>query len=94
MADTFFSWFLITELHVWMIMVRYMAEGNAGKIVRNNIVATLWQDTNARAENLGVSNILLVHYHVFFYTYAYHSSLLIIKYGNYRQSLKNLKISK
>ncbi|KMQ93488.1 ubiquinol-cytochrome c reductase complex chaperone cbp3-like protein [Lasius niger] len=53
MADTFFSWFLITELHVWMIMVRYMAEGNAGKIVRNNIVATLWQDTNARAENLG-----------------------------------------
>lgn len=53
MPDTFFSWFLVTELHVWMIMVRYMAEGNAGKIVRNNLVATLWQDTNARVENLG-----------------------------------------
>ncbi|XP_072757185.1 ubiquinol-cytochrome-c reductase complex assembly factor 1 [Anoplolepis gracilipes] len=53
MADTFFSWFLVTELHVWMIMVRYMAEGNAGKIVRNSVVSTLWQDTNARAENLG-----------------------------------------
>lgn len=99
MPDTFFSWFLVTELHVWMIMVRYMAEGNAGKIVRNNLVATLWQDTNARVENLGVSNIILsVYYHLFFYTY-YHSyftdySLLIIKYGNCRQSLKKLRISK
>ncbi|KAM0724458.1 Ubiquinol-cytochrome c reductase complex assembly factor 1 [Formica fusca] len=53
MADTFFSWFLVTELHVWMIIVRYMAEGNAGKLIRKGIVTTLWQDTNARAENLG-----------------------------------------
>ncbi|XP_029672297.1 ubiquinol-cytochrome-c reductase complex assembly factor 1 [Formica exsecta] len=53
MADTFFSWFLVTELHVWMIIVRYMAEGNAGKLIRKSIVTTLWQDTNARAENLG-----------------------------------------
>jgi len=63
MADTFFSWFLVTELHLWMIMVRYMAEGNAGRLVRNNAVNTLWEDTKARAMNLGVSNIvLLVHY--------------------------------
>lgn len=63
MADTFFSWFLVTELHLWMIMVRYMAEGNAGRLVRNSVVNTLWEDTKARAINLGVSNIvLLVHY--------------------------------
>ncbi|XP_070163191.1 ubiquinol-cytochrome-c reductase complex assembly factor 1 isoform X2 [Polyergus mexicanus] len=53
MADSFFSWFLVTELHVWMIIVRYMAEGNAGKLVRKSIIATLWEDTSARAENLG-----------------------------------------
>ncbi|KAL6442122.1 hypothetical protein ACFW04_002434 [Cataglyphis niger] len=53
MADTFFSWFLVTELHIWMIIIRYMAEGDAGKLVRNSVVSTLWQDTNARAENLG-----------------------------------------
>ncbi|XP_029175192.1 ubiquinol-cytochrome-c reductase complex assembly factor 1 [Nylanderia fulva] len=53
MPDTFFSWFLVTELHVWMIMVRYMAEGNVGKIVRNSVVTILWEDTNARVENLG-----------------------------------------
>ncbi|KAH9635676.1 hypothetical protein HF086_003400 [Spodoptera exigua] len=26
LPDTFASWFIITELHVWMLMVRYMAE--------------------------------------------------------------------
>lgn len=67
MADTFFSWFLVTELHIWMIMVRYMAEGNAGRLVRNNAVLTLWEDTKARAANLGVSNIvLLAHYISYF----------------------------
>ncbi|XP_011253957.1 ubiquinol-cytochrome-c reductase complex assembly factor 1 isoform X3 [Camponotus floridanus] len=53
MADTFFSWFLVTELHLWMIMVRYMAEGNAGRLVRNSAVNSLWEDTKARAMNLG-----------------------------------------
>ncbi|XP_012231939.1 ubiquinol-cytochrome-c reductase complex assembly factor 1 isoform X2 [Linepithema humile] len=53
MADTFYSWFLVTELHVWMAMTRYMAEGKNGKLIRNNIVSAMWEDTNARIENLG-----------------------------------------
>ncbi|XP_011865138.1 PREDICTED: ubiquinol-cytochrome-c reductase complex assembly factor 1 isoform X2 [Vollenhovia emeryi] len=53
MPDTFFSWFLVTELHVWMIMVRYMANENEGKIIRNNAVAAMWDDTKARVEQLG-----------------------------------------
>lgn len=69
MADTFFSWFLVTELHVWMIIIRYMAEGDAGKLIRNSIVSTLWQDTNARAENLGVSNILLLVHYIMYFLY-------------------------
>lgn len=71
MADTFFSWFLVTELHLWMIMVRYMAEGNAGKLVRNNAVATLWEDTTARVQNLGVSNIIFLALHIMFFPYLY-----------------------
>ncbi|XP_011647311.1 ubiquinol-cytochrome-c reductase complex assembly factor 1 [Pogonomyrmex barbatus] len=53
MPDTFFSWFLVTELHVWMIMVRYMADENDGKIIRNNAVKAMWEDTTARLEQLG-----------------------------------------
>ncbi|XP_018403571.1 PREDICTED: ubiquinol-cytochrome-c reductase complex assembly factor 1 [Cyphomyrmex costatus] len=53
MPDTFFSWFLVTELHVWMMMVRYMAGEKYGKIVRNSMVAAMWQDTQARIANLG-----------------------------------------
>ncbi|XP_025987705.2 ubiquinol-cytochrome-c reductase complex assembly factor 1 isoform X2 [Solenopsis invicta] len=53
MADTFFSWFLVTELHVWMIMVRYMADEKDGKDVRKYAVSAMWDDTKARVENLG-----------------------------------------
>lgn len=56
MTDTLFSWFLVTELHVWMMMVRYMAEGKSGELIRNNIVAAMWEDTNARIEKLGVGS--------------------------------------
>ncbi|XP_018046339.1 PREDICTED: ubiquinol-cytochrome-c reductase complex assembly factor 1 isoform X1 [Atta colombica] len=54
MPDTFFTWFLVTELHVWMIMIRYMADEKDGKAIRNYAVAAMWQDTQARIENLGL----------------------------------------
>ncbi|XP_011055467.1 PREDICTED: ubiquinol-cytochrome-c reductase complex assembly factor 1 [Acromyrmex echinatior] len=54
MPDTFFAWFLVTELHVWMIMIRYMANEKDGKAIRNFAVAAMWQDTQARIENLGL----------------------------------------
>lgn len=53
LPDTFFSWFLITEFHVWMCMVRAMHEGSEGRCVRNAIVSTLWQDASARMKKLG-----------------------------------------
>lgn len=58
MPDTFYSWFLITELHVWMLMVRFMAEGSYGKVVRNNIVEAMWTDITVRINKLGVSNLI------------------------------------
>ncbi|KAK2580873.1 hypothetical protein KPH14_005945 [Odynerus spinipes] len=53
MADTFYSWFLVTELHVWMLMVRYMAEGKYGKIARNSLVEAMWTDVNTRSKLIG-----------------------------------------
>ncbi|XP_047371037.1 ubiquinol-cytochrome-c reductase complex assembly factor 1 [Vespa velutina] len=52
MADTFFSWFLITELHVWMLMVRLMAEGKYGKLARNALVEAMWDDIEIRSKML------------------------------------------
>lgn len=52
MPDTFYSWFLVTELHVWMLMVRTMAEGEEGRYVRNNIVEAMWEDVLTRAKKL------------------------------------------
>merc|ERR1711971_804585 len=43
MPDTFYSWFLITELHVWLLGSRLMGEGDEGRIVRNSLVETLWR---------------------------------------------------
>ncbi|XP_077294188.1 ubiquinol-cytochrome c reductase complex assembly factor 1 [Arctopsyche grandis] len=54
MSDTLMSWFLITELHVWMLMVRCMAEGDDGRFVRNSLVESLWNDVSFRVQKLGV----------------------------------------
>lgn len=65
LPNTFNSWFLVTELHVWMILVRAMAEGSEsgedGRFLRNCIVEAMWSDVNTRAKKLGVSFQLLVH---------------------------------
>lgn len=56
MPDTFFSWFLVTELHVWMLMVRFMAEGEKGQMTRDYLVEAMWQNIKGRINVLGVSN--------------------------------------
>lgn len=54
MPDTYFSWFLITELHAWMLMVRLAAGGDAGVDMRNNLVIAMWKDVDLRKRKLGV----------------------------------------
>lgn len=60
LPNTFNSWFLVTELHVWMILLRAMAEGSEsgedGRFMRNCIVEAMWDDVNKRAKKLGASN--------------------------------------
>lgn len=55
LPDTFYSWFVVTELHIWMLSTRAMAEGNDGNILRNAIVECLWTDVVQRIKALGVS---------------------------------------
>lgn len=61
MPDTFNSWFLITELHVWMLLVRAMAEGcekgSIGREMRNDIVEALWADVATRTKQFRVNLI-------------------------------------
>lgn len=69
LPDTLASWFSITELHVWLLMVRYMAEDIAhtakekktyvkgdGHFVRNCIVEALWADVSSRIKLLEGAN--------------------------------------
>lgn len=53
MPDTFFSWFLITELHMWMVINRIMVNNDEDfEKVRNFMIATLWQDCQIRVKLL------------------------------------------
>jgi cytochrome b pre-mRNA-processing protein 3 len=60
LPDTFNSWFVVTELHVWMLLVRAMAEGSEngqdGRFLRNAIVEAMWSDVNTRSKKLGADN--------------------------------------
>lgn len=69
LPDTFASWFIVTELHVWLILVRYMAEDvtsitndkkkyvkGDGHFVRNCVIEALWADVAMRIKLLEVSS--------------------------------------
>lgn len=72
LPDTFASWFTITELHVWLLLVRYMAEDivpgvedkkkyvkGDGHFVRNCIIEALWADVGNRIKLLDVCCIFV-----------------------------------
>lgn len=60
MPDTFNSWFLVTELHCWMILTRVMNEGSEsgqdGRFLRNFLVESMWADVQTRAKKLSADN--------------------------------------
>ncbi|XP_071578451.1 ubiquinol-cytochrome-c reductase complex assembly factor 1 [Temnothorax nylanderi] len=74
--DTFFSWFLVTELHVWMIMVRYMADEKDGKVIRNNAVKAMWEDTQARMDKLGSIRSKIKSEHIREISYQFNAAII------------------
>jgi cytochrome b pre-mRNA-processing protein 3 len=52
LPDTFSSWFRITELHLWMCLVRLAQEGKEGLIMRNYMIEYFWQDLDKKARKL------------------------------------------
>ncbi|XP_070533902.1 ubiquinol-cytochrome-c reductase complex assembly factor 1-like isoform X1 [Ptychodera flava] len=57
LPDTFYSWFLVTQLHVWMCMVRLKREGREGKYITHYLVISMWHDIQERGRVLGVNSI-------------------------------------
>ncbi|CRL08722.1 CLUMA_CG021279, isoform A [Clunio marinus] len=60
LSDTFYGWFLITELHCWLLLTRVMQEGSEsgqdGRFLRNCLVEAMWADVQTRAKKLSVDN--------------------------------------
>lgn len=54
MEDTFHSWFLIVELHVWMLSVRVMRDEEYGRVVRDGLISTMWSDVDERSQHMTI----------------------------------------
>ncbi|XP_034256829.1 ubiquinol-cytochrome-c reductase complex assembly factor 1 isoform X2 [Thrips palmi] len=52
MPDTFHSWFLVIELHMWMLNVRINNEGGAGDHLKRFSLESMWDASKIRAKNL------------------------------------------
>ncbi|KAJ8919126.1 hypothetical protein NQ315_012111 [Exocentrus adspersus] len=60
LPDTFYSWFVITELYIWMLSARMMAEDTLGRHVRNGLVEAFWLDVAQRVKKLGAGSTAIV----------------------------------
>lgn len=54
LPDTFQSWFLAIQLHVWIMITATVAEAN-GRLYRNTLVESMWNDVELKLEKLTVS---------------------------------------
>ncbi|XP_069106204.1 ubiquinol-cytochrome-c reductase complex assembly factor 1-like [Argopecten irradians] len=52
LPDTFNTWFLICELHVWIILTRLMYEGVEGRYFRNVLVSLMWKSAETRMKQI------------------------------------------
>ncbi|XP_075428699.1 ubiquinol-cytochrome c reductase complex assembly factor 1 isoform X1 [Ascaphus truei] len=59
MPDTLNSWFLVTQLHVWMCLVRMKQEGRSGKYMCRYIVHSMWEDVQQRGKVMGIDSVSL-----------------------------------
>jgi len=54
MPDHFISWFFVTILHIWMILVRLQREKDIGRAIRQQLSKHMWLDFEKRLSLLGV----------------------------------------
>ncbi|ORZ10487.1 ubiquinol-cytochrome C chaperone-domain-containing protein [Absidia repens] len=54
LPDTFQSWFAVTQLHVWMLMV-HLRVHDQGKLYIQEVVNRLFEDSEARIREHGIS---------------------------------------
>ncbi|XP_026274507.1 ubiquinol-cytochrome-c reductase complex assembly factor 1 [Frankliniella occidentalis] len=52
MEDTFHSWFLVIELHMWMLNVRIAREKKEGDMIKKYSMEHMWDAAQARAKKL------------------------------------------
>jgi len=56
LPDTFQSWFLVQQLHVWFCLVRLEAEGSDGKQFKKHLVQYFWEDVENRMRLMKVDD--------------------------------------
>ncbi|CAO3647138.1 unnamed protein product [Mucor fragilis] len=63
LPDNFQSWFSVTQLHVWMLMVHLRAEGQ-GKLYIQELVNRFFEDAEARIRDHGISQQKVINSYI------------------------------
>ncbi|CAE1291014.1 CBP3 [Acanthosepion pharaonis] len=81
MPDTYYSWHLISELHIWMVLVRLSTCEEEGKFIRGHFMKAFWEDVKKRSSKVGRSpsrqeELKLLNYHFNAAIFNYDEGLL------------------
>lgn len=59
LPDTLQSWFLVQQLHIWMLLVRAKKEGTQGKLFYNQLVQFFWDDVEHKMLLMRVDDVTI-----------------------------------
>ncbi|OBZ84234.1 Ubiquinol-cytochrome-c reductase complex assembly factor 1 [Choanephora cucurbitarum] len=80
LPDNFQSWFSITQLHVWMLMVHLRAEGH-GKLYIQELVNRFFEDAEARIRDHGITQQKVINSYIKDLLAQFHGSVVAYDEG-------------
>ncbi|CDS03299.1 hypothetical protein LRAMOSA00701 [Lichtheimia ramosa] len=75
LPDNFQSWFSVTQLHVWMLMVRLRADSN-GKMLIQELVNRLFEDAEARIREHDITQQRMINNYIQDFLAQFHGGVV------------------
>lgn len=76
--NDFHSWFMLSLLHVWLVLVRLRLDGHDGQLLADALFQFFWSDVERRLVALGMTNPLIFSKNLTLYTKFYYGTVVAL----------------
>jgi len=57
LPDTFFSYFLLLQIHIWLVSARVAQDGDEGQFIKRSVLANMWEDLSEKSKKISTEGV-------------------------------------